>query len=216
MVVMRAWRRAIAAVIFCTIAVGVSSCSRAPSDAELAGAAAAREDGHRILASFDFTPPAGLTRAAHRRVDACGSPTSDRGGFDARHVMGYECFVVERVIYIRAADDSFDRDAAVQELGAGFGVPASLRSDGVYMVSERTEVDGVAVFVHVSGDLIDHPDSSLDQMPVPVVWHTNEVVHGDRGDLLERLPELIASGESEAIVATVSVRYFRDAPGAPD
>jgi hypothetical protein len=103
-------------VIACAVALGVSSCSRAPTDAELAEAAAAREDGHRMLASFD---------------------------------------------------------------------------------------------------LIGAEKSILDHFPVGG-WLANDVVHEDRGDLLDRLPELIASGESEVVAATVSVRYFRDAPGAPD
>jgi hypothetical protein len=209
------WRRTLTAVIACAVALGVSSCARAPTDAELAGAAAAREDGHRMLGRFDFTPPAGFTVAASRTVDACGSPTSDRGGLNDRHVMGYECFVVERVVYIPAGDGSYNFDAAVQELATGFGVTASPRWDGPYMASERIEVDGVVVLVNVRRDLIDDENSILDHFPLGG-WLANDLVHEDRGDLLDRLPKLIASGESEVVAGTVSVRYFRDAPGAPD
>lgn len=209
----RAWRRGISALIVCVLSVGVSGCSRAPNEAELAGAAEAQDDGHRALAAFDFAAPSGFTRAAHRTVDACGSPTSDRGGLDDSHVMGYECFAVQRVVYT-GGDVAGDLDVAIQKLGAGLGAPATERWDGEYIVSDRIQVGGLRVLVEVSRDRIDEP-SSVDDLPV-YGWNANEVVHQDDGDLIDRLPELVSSGESEVIVATVSVRYFRDAPGAPD
>jgi hypothetical protein len=210
----RAWRRGASALIACVLAVGVSGCSRAPNEAELASAAEAQDDGHRALAGFEFAAPFGFTRAAHRTVDACGSPTSDRGGLDDSHVMGYECFAVQRVVYAPAGDVAGDLDTAIQELGAGLGAPATERWDGQYIVSDRIQAGGFTVLVEVSRDRIDEP-STVGHLPV-YGWHANEVVHEDGGDLVDRLPELVASGESEVIVATVSVRYFRDAPGAPD
>ncbi|MBM7832481.1 hypothetical protein JOE59_003186 [Agromyces cerinus] len=213
-VLARVRRQGIPALIVCVLAIGVSGCSRAPNEAELAGAAEARDDGHRALAGFDFTAPSGFTRAAHRTVDACGSPTSDRDGLDDRHVEGYECFAVERVVYTPADDVTVDLDTAIQQLGAGLGAPATERWDGEYFVSDRIQADGYTVLVDVSRELIDEP-STVDDLPVQG-WLANDVVHEDDGDLLDRLPELVASGESEVIVATVSVRYFRDAPGAPD
>ncbi|WP_159440986.1 hypothetical protein [Agromyces cerinus] len=213
-VLARTWRRGIPALIVCVLAIGVSGCSRAPTEAELAGAAEARDDGHQALAGFDFGAPTGFARAAHRTVDACGSPTSDRDGLDDRHVEGYECFAVQRVVYTPADGVTVDLDAAVQQLGAALGAPATERWDGEYIVSDRIQAAGFTVLVEVSRDLIDEP-STVDDLPVRG-WLANDVVHQDDGDLIERLPELVASGESEVIVATVSVRYFRDAPDAPD
>lgn len=210
----RAWRRGTSALIVCALALGVSGCSRAPNEAELAGAAEARDDGQRTLAGFDFAAPLGFARAAYRTVDACGSPTSDRGGLDDSHVMGYECFTVQRVVYTPVGDVTGGLDAAIRELGAGLGVPATERWDGGYTVSDRIQVDGFTVLVEVSRDRVDEP-SAVGYLPVDG-WHANEVVHEDGGDLVDRLPELVASGESAVIVATVSVRYFRDAPGASD
>ncbi|SIO01748.1 hypothetical protein SAMN05443544_2240 [Agromyces cerinus subsp. cerinus] len=127
---------------------------------------------------------------------------------------GYECFAVQRVVYTPADGVTVDLDAAVQQLGAALGAPATERWDGEYIVSDRIQAAGFTVLVEVSRDLIDEP-STVDDLPVRG-WLANDVVHQDDGDLIERLPELVASGESEVIVATVSVRYFRDAPDAPD
>ncbi|MFF2275613.1 hypothetical protein [Agromyces sp. NPDC058126] len=211
-----ALRHGVAALALLALVFGVSGCTRGPSEAELAGAADARDDGHQTLAGFDLAAPAGSVRAAHRTVDACGSPTSDRGGFDDRHVMGYECFVVERVVYTPADRNGqgFDVDASTQELSGRLGLTAAETWGGDLYAHGRIEVDGFTVIVEISHDRIDEP-STVGQLPVQG-WHANDVVHEDDGDLLDRLPELVAAGESEVLVATVAVRYFRDAPGAPD
>lgn len=153
--------------------------------------------------------------AAVRRMDACGSLTSDRDWDDA-HLEGYSCAAVRRILYTPAdGSDSTDlEDAAYEAIAtikeslapivfdqesAWFSV-----SDLVPTADARFLVDGLDTRIAMLASTVDAAD--IDMLPL---WHRNEAIHEDDGKLMDKLTESGVTG-GPMFVVTVTVTYFEE------
>lgn len=193
----------------------LGGCSAAPSADELEGAERARPEGLRVLSSIDVPSFEGWTLAAERRMDACGSLTSDRDWDDA-HLEGYSCAAVRRIVYTPAdvsgstdlEDAAYEAIATIKESfapivfdqeSAWFSV-----SDTVPTADARFQTDGLDTRIGMVVRTVDAAD--IDVLPL---WHRNNVVHEDDGKLVGKLAANGVSGGS-VFVVTVTVTYFEE------
>ncbi|MFH8251909.1 hypothetical protein ACH3VR_16205 [Microbacterium sp. B2969] len=197
----------------------VTGCSTAPTAEELAGADAARAEGLRVLESVDIPLPSGVHQIAERRLDACGSTTSDRGGFDDRHIEGYSCAAVRRTVYAfddatgsgrnDATDlpDDATATAAVAEIQNAFGLnlsPYAPTADGL------VDIDGTRVRILA----LVRPAEEVDIDVLPL-WHRNETVRDDDGPLKGAM-DAAGVAASRVLQVTTTVYYFEVSRDTPD
>ncbi|WP_345802483.1 hypothetical protein AAIB33_05130 [Microbacterium sp. AZCO] len=194
--------RAVRLIVGALMVVCLAGCTASPSREELAGADAARDGGLRTLGSIEVPTPAGYSAVAERTMDACGSLTSDRGGFDDTHVEGYSCALIRRTVYT-ANDDSARSDAgaraAVTQLQEAFGLDLS---PNVPTAMGFFDADGLRVdmtaLVRPAGEV------DIDMLPL---WHANQLVHSDDGELSGKLSD-VGVDAATVLMVTTTVTYF--------
>ncbi|MFC4139398.1 MULTISPECIES: hypothetical protein [unclassified Microbacterium] len=193
-----------AALLGSLLAGSLIACgSSAPTDEELAGAEAARPAGIQSLAGVEIPTPTGWEQIAERNVDACGSMTNDRGGFDDAHIGGYSCAAMRRTLYVRMDGVQTSREdeaawAATAELAKnlpGLQLSDRVPNAGGFLDGSRTRVDA---FVQ-EGEYVD-----IDILPL---WHRNETIVTDETKLVDQLAEQGRTGEN-VLQVTVTVPYF--------
>lgn len=195
-------RRATTVAAVALLAAGLSGCRSAPSEAEIAGAESARPSAQGLIDRMEIAEPTGYALAAARTMDACGSQTSDRGGLDDAHLEGYSCVIVRRSVFVPSESPEHADAAewtAVAEIQEAFGLTLG---DMVPSAIGHVEVDGSPGSV----DVIVRPADGVDLDMLPV-WHANQVVHSDDGEVETRLGE-IATPETRVLQVTVTIRYF--------
>ncbi|UJP11044.1 hypothetical protein L2X99_05495 [Microbacterium sp. KUDC0406] len=195
-----------AAVLGGLLVVALAACgSSAPTDEELAGAEAARPAGIQTLAAIEIPTPTGWEQIAERNVDACGSMTNDRGGFDDAHINGYSCAVVRRTLYVRADGAATSRDdeaawSATAELAQN--IPELHLSDRVPNANGFLTVDGRRV--RAEAFITEGENADIDILPL---WHRNETIVTDETKLVDQLGEQNRAGDN-VLQLTVTVPYF--------
>lgn len=204
-----------AGAIGCLVAVVLVACgSSAPTEDELAGAEAARSSGAQALAGIEVPTPTGWEQIAERNVDACGSTTDDRGGFDDAHVNGYSCSVIRRTLYARSDGAPTSRDdeaawAAVAEISDSFAEQArEQESPGLHLSDRVPNASGVLILddnrVRIEAFVQDGQSTDIDVVPL---WHRNETIVTDEAKLVAQLEQQGRSDE-EVLQVTLTVPYF--------
>lgn len=196
-------------------AITLSACSAPPSADELDGAERARPDGGRALASIEVPPLHGWSVLAERRIDACGSLTSDRDWDDA-HLESYSCATVRRIVYepadatnsveldeiayaaIATIEESLESTVDDQE-SAWFSV-----SDNVPSALARFQVDGLDTRIGMQVSTVDAAD--IDIRPL---WHRNNTIHEDDGKLVDKITTS-SDPDDPVFVVTITVTYFEE------
>lgn len=197
----------------------LAGCSGTPSDSELQGAADARPAGLAALEAFPLPELTGWTVAAERTIDACGSNTSDQM-FDETHIEGYSCVAVRRTAYeLTDAADAGTRDAAaftaLMQIQTAFAdLPSAFHPDDVppespaFAVNASPPNAGGALLVdgrrvQMTGYLQSAEVADYDILPI---WHINERVESDSGEMRDALMARADGGEF--LVITVTLSYF--------
>lgn len=155
----------------------------------------------------------GWSVAAERRMDACGSLTSDRD-WDETHLEGYSCAAVRRIAY-EPTDGADDLEAlaytAIDTIEESFTSTVIdqepswfTTSDTVPTADARFQTDGLDTRIGMLVSAVDTAD--IDMLPL---WHRNESIHEDDGELVDKL---IADGtrSRSVFVVTVTVTYFEE------
>jgi len=195
------------------VAVALSACSALPTADELDGAERARPDGLRALSGIEVPSLDGLSPVAERRMDACGSLTSDRD-WDDNHVEGYSCAAVRRIVYEPAepadrADLEPSARAAIATIQETFAPRVTDQDSAWFSVSDnvptadaRLLVDGLDTRV----GMVVTPADAADIGMLPL-WHRNVSIHQDDGELAGKLAAARIP-DGPVFLVTVTVTYF--------
>ena len=224
---MRVQRMRASWVLATVVAVALTGCSwnAKPAEADVDAAALLRPVAVSALESLQLTATSDSTVAGDRTIDVCGSLTSDRGGFDDRHIEGYECVVTRLVLVVQpVAGDASDlplqnlRDTLIVENGLSSGPVAPDRYDQVdFALGGGDLFDAIrAGDTRVTVSIIDlDPSSSRYSVPTEDrLYHSNEVVISTSGRLDDAtLSAALRSGANQGVLFRFQTQYYNSVDG---
>ena len=214
-------------VLAAVVSVVLAGCSwnAKPAEADVDAAARLRPAAASAMESMQLTATDGSTVVGDRTIDVCGSLTSDQGGFDDRHIEGYECVLTRLVLVVQpAAGDT--STLTLQQLRDSLLVENGL-SAGPVIPDLYDQVD----FALGGGDLFDAIRSGDTRVTVSIIdldpassrytvpsedrlYHSNEVVISTSGRLDEATMSAgLESGAYQGVLFRFQTQYYNSVEG---